>query len=133
MDRLYFLVALVVMLGVVGCSWGGPSERSTRPRAGNVPAGSYQPSNTDSTTANWVKPGVEGDQLRADLDACYGYALAQIDHDRAIDADRSAATYDINAGLGYRTLESGQKRFSERRRRSANFERCMVEKGYTRQ
>ena len=122
-----------MILALAACSWGGPPERSKRPRTGHVTPGSYQPSNTDSSTVNWVKPGMEGDQLRADLDSCYRYSVAQIDRDRQIDADRTAATYAIDAGLGFRALESGQQRFSERRRRTANFERCMVEKGYTRQ
>jgi hypothetical protein len=80
----------------------------------------------------WIKSDAQSDRGRDDVESCYTYAQAQIDHDVRIDSDRGAAFESSNSGLGLTGLRGRMRNFEQRRRRPSLFNDCMVSKGYTR-
>ena len=80
----------------------------------------------------WIKPKADGDRNRDDLESCYTYAQAQIDHDVRIEGDMGAAFESSNSGFGLTGLRKRMSNFEQRHRRPSLFSDCMVSRGYTR-
>ncbi len=82
--------------------------------------------------SGWSKPGATRDQHRADIESCYRYAFAQVDHDLRIDSDVAAARDDDDdQGLGLTMLNQRLNLYNLKNRRTALIRDCMEGKGYT--
>ena len=81
----------------------------------------------------WVQPEKTNERYRADVESCYSYAQAQIDHDVRIENDINSAFQGTSAGFGLTELRGRMNNFERRRRRPALFSNCMMAKGYNRQ
>lgn len=80
--------------------------------------------------SGWTKPGTSQEQHRADIESCYRYAFAQVDHDLKIDSDVAAARDDDDKGLGFTLLTQKLNLYDLKRRRSELINDCMESKGY---
>jgi hypothetical protein len=104
-----------------------PAERGTGAARGD--GGTARP----ALSGGWWKPGVSREQKRADLEACFQFAEAQVANDIRIDDDISAARDRVNS---YQTRFGGLTRRVDghyySRQRSALLEDCMQSKGYSR-
>jgi len=100
------------------------------PGIGDAPAGG---GGTDRSTASgaWSKPGVTGEEKRADMEACYRFSTAQIANDVRIDSDIGAARDQVNS-YQYRfdnlTRQVDGHYYSKQR--INKFGSCMRSKGY---
>ena len=81
----------------------------------------------------WVRPEKTDARYRADVESCYSYAQAQIDHDVRIENDINGAFQSSSPGFGLAELRGRMNNYERRRRRPALFSNCMVAKGYIRQ
>ncbi len=90
---------------------------------------------TDRSAASggWSKPGVTGEEKRADMDACYSFATAQVANDVRIDSDIGAARDQVNS-YQYRfdNLNRQVDGHYYSRQRISKFGDCMRAKGYVR-
>jgi hypothetical protein len=86
-----------------------------------------------AAAGGWSKPGVTGEQKRADIEACYSFATAQIANDVRIDKDIDAARDQVNS-YQYRfdnlTRQVDGHYYSKQR--ITRFGNCMLSKGYIR-
>ena len=80
--------------------------------------------------SGWAKQGVSQEQHRADIESCYRYAFAQVDHDLKIDSDVAAARVDDDRGLGFTMLTEKLNLYDLKRRRTELINDCMEDKGY---
>lgn len=82
--------------------------------------------------AGWTQPGVPLTQQQADIQACYSYALAQINRESQIDNDQfdGGNRFDFEDQYGVKELTRRLDYYSERRRRGQLFDSCMESKGY---
>ena len=80
----------------------------------------------------WVKEGTPDQRTQAEIDDCYRYARAQIDHDVRVESDSQAAFESFPSGLGWTELQNRQRRFEQDNRRAVLFSNCMVARGYVR-
>ena len=83
-----------------------------------------------SFQSGWIKPGTSEEQHRADIESCYRYAFAQVDHDLKIDSDVAAARDDGDKGLGFTLLTQRMNLYDLKRRRTELINDCMEGKGY---
>lgn len=83
-----------------------------------------------SFQSGWTKPGTSEEQHRADIESCYRYAFAQVDHDLKIDSDVAAARDDGDKGLGFTLLTQRMNLYDLKRRRTELINDCMEGKGY---
>jgi hypothetical protein len=81
----------------------------------------------------WIQPEKTDARYQADVESCYSYAQAQIDHDVRIENDINGAFQSSSAGFGLTELRGRMNNYERRRRRPALFSNCMVAKGYIRQ
>ena len=81
----------------------------------------------------WVKEGASDARVQGDIDGCFRFAQAQIDHDVRIESDSQAAFDAFPQGLGWTELKNRQNRFERSNRRSILFTDCMIAKGYAKQ
>ena len=101
------------------------------PGIGDAPAGGGE---TDRSAASggWSKPGVTGEEKRADIEACYRFSTAQIANDVRIDSDIGSARDQVNSSYHYRfdnlTRQVDGHYFSKQR--INKFGSCMRSKGY---
>ncbi len=137
-----FLLTGAVLL--TGCSSGSrpPSADTEPPDVSKVGAPVLPPpdlgdapssggTGRPAAAGGWSKAGVTGEEKRADIEACYRFATAQIANDLRIDNDIGAARDQVN---------SYQNRFDNLTRqvdghyyskqRTAKFGTCMRSKGY---
>lgn len=81
--------------------------------------------------SGWAKPGTSQEQHRADIESCYRFAFAQVDHDLKIDSDVDAAGfYADDQGLGLNALNQRLNLYNLKRRRTELINECMEGKGY---
>ena len=78
----------------------------------------------------WDKPGVTDSQRQADVESCYAYARATIEHDIRIDSDRTAGLLDNDKGQGDIELRQRMRHFSQENQRVRLMNSCMENKGY---
>ena len=101
------------------------------PGIGDAPAGGGK--GRPAASVGWSKPGVTGEQKRADIEACYSFATAQIANDVRIDNDIDAARDQVNS-YQYRfdnlTRQVDGHYYSKQR--ISRFGDCMLSKGYIR-
>ncbi len=84
----------------------------------------------DST--EWGKPGESNAQYRADLEACFDFARAQIAHDERMETETNAAFEVFPSGTGVTQLSAQMNSFERGNRRSSLYNECMRAKGYRR-
>ncbi len=79
----------------------------------------------------WSKAGVTGEEKRADIDACYRFATAQVARDIRIDSDIEAARDPYNS-FDYRfgNLTRQVDGYYYSKQRINKFGECMRAKGY---
>ena len=82
--------------------------------------------------SGWTHSEVPLTRQQSDIEACYGYAAAQVARDARIDEDRRQLRDDSNDLLGLTTFARRVDFYSEPRRRAKLFDRCMSARGYTR-
>ncbi len=81
----------------------------------------------------WIRSGAADTRYQSDVDSCYTFAQARVDHDERIESDVSAAFQTEAGGLGLASLRGRMNNFERSRRRPSLFNSCMVAKGYSRQ
>ncbi len=81
----------------------------------------------------WVGSGRTDERYRADVESCYNYAQARVDHDARIESDVNAAFQTSARGFGLSELRGRMSNFERTQRRPVLFTNCMVAKGYARQ
>ena len=81
----------------------------------------------------WVGSGTMDERYRADVESCYSYAQARVDHDARIENDVNAAFQSSARGFGLSELRGRMSNFERTQRRPVLFTNCMVAKGYARQ
>ena len=81
----------------------------------------------------WVRSDTADERYRADVESCYSYAQARVDHDARIESDVNAAFQTSARGFGLRELRGRMSNFERTQRRPVLFSDCMVAKGYARQ
>lgn len=81
--------------------------------------------------SGWTQSEVPLTRQQSDIEACYGYAAAQVARDARIDEDRRQLGDDSNDFLGMTTFNRRVDFYSEPRRRAEVFDRCMSSRGYT--
>ncbi len=86
----------------------------------------------DSFASAWRKSEVSAEQHRADIEACYRYAWAQVQHDIRIENDVDAAFDDPDKGIGYKALTKRMNIYDHKKRRTVLINDCMEGKGYMR-
>ncbi len=79
-----------------------------------------------------VDPSATADRSKPDVEACYNFAQAQIDHDVRIERERSAAFGRSDIGLGLTSLLERMSTFGQSQRRRTLFIDCINAKGYSR-
>lgn len=84
------------------------------------------------TLTGWIKAEATPKQHKADIEDCYRYAWAQVDHDLRIESDRSAASVDSDFGTGFTDLTARMNLYEHRQRRTELIHDCMEGKGYER-
>lgn len=84
------------------------------------------------TLTGWIKAEATPEQHKADIEDCYRYAWAQVDHDIRIESDRSAAASDSDFGVGFTDLTARMNVYEHRQRRTELINDCMEAKGYER-
>ncbi len=106
------------------------SEPAGREPAGSEPEGIIllDPEG-NVTVGSWQTDG----RYRADVESCYTYAQARIDHDARIEDDVNAAFQTSARGFGLRELRGRMNNFERTQRRPVLFTNCMAAKGYARQ
>ena len=128
----YVLVISGVALALAACA--PASAPKTAPAAPTARAAPPAPDEgivllgPDGTA--WVKAGVSDVRVQDDIDGCFRYAQAQIDHDVRIESDSQAAFSAFPQGLGWTELQNRQRRFEQGKRRAILFSNCMVARGY---
>ncbi len=102
------------------------------PGIGDAPAGGAE-KDRPAAPGGWSKPGVTGEQKRADIEACYSFATAQIANDVRIDSDIGAARDQVNS-YQYRfdNLTRQVEGHYYSKQRISRFGDCMLSKGYIR-
>ncbi len=80
-----------------------------------------------------VGSGRTDGRYRADVESCYTYAQARIDHDARNEDDVNAAFQTSARGFGLRELRGRMNNFERTQRRPVLFSNCMAAKGYARQ
>ncbi len=86
-----------------------------------------------AASGGWSKPGVTGDEKRADMDACYSFATAQVANDVRIDNDIGAARDQVNSyQFRFDNLNRQVDGHYYSRQRISKFGQCMRAKGYVR-
>ncbi len=80
--------------------------------------------------SGWDNPEMPLTRRQSDIEACYGYAVAQVARDDRIDYDRQQIREDGNNVLGLTTLTQRVDFYSQPRRRDSLFDSCMRAKGY---
>ena len=131
---LPLLVLLAVGLGLSACgkSYRGHEPKAPPPAASSVP---LQPPllTVPAQPLAWDKPGVSDRQRQADVESCYAYARATIEHDIRIDSDRRAGLFNRDqGGLGDVALRQRMSRFSQENQQVRLMSDCMASKGYER-
>ena len=81
----------------------------------------------------WIRSDTADARYRADVESCYSYAQARVDHDARIESDVNAAFQTSARGFGLRELRGRMSNFERTQRRPVLFSNCMVAKGYARQ
>lgn len=81
----------------------------------------------------WVSSDMTNERYRTDVESCYSYAQARVDHDARIEIDVNAAFQTSARGFGLRELRGRMNNFERTQRRPVLFSNCMVAKGYARQ
>ena len=81
--------------------------------------------------SGWTHSEVPLTRQQSDIEACYGYAAAQVARDARIDEDRRQLRDDSNDLVGLTTFARRVDFYSEPRRRAELFDRCMSARGYT--
>ncbi len=76
-----------------------------------------------------VDPSATADRSKPDVEACYNFAQAQIDHDVRIERDRSAAFDSSAGGLGLTALLERMSTFGQSKRRRTLFIDCLKAEG----
>lgn len=129
----FFPLCLVAVLAVV-LSACESRHRNHQPNAPSPPASSVplQPPllSVPAQSLQWDKPGVSDVQRQSDIESCYAYARATIEHDIRIDSDRTAGLLDNDQGLGDIELRQRMRRFSQENQRVRLMNSCMENKGY---
>ena len=109
-------------------------HRNHQPNAPVPPASSVplQPPllSVPAQSLQWDKPGVSDSQRQADVESCYAYARATIEHDIRIDSDRTAGLLDNDQGMGDIELRQRMRQFSQENQRGRLMNSCMESKGY---
>ncbi len=102
------------------------------PYVGDAPAGGGA-AGRPTASGGWSKAGVTGEAKRADIDACYRFATAQIANDARIDSDIGAARGQVNS-FQHRINNLNQQVDDHyySRQRISKFGDCMRSKGYVR-
>ena len=80
--------------------------------------------------SGWDNPEIPLTRRQSDIEACYGYAVAQVARDDQIDYDRQQIREDGDNILGLTTLTQRVDFYSQSRRRDSLFDSCMRAKGY---
>ncbi len=109
--------------------------RGHEPKAAPPPAASSVPRqppliSVPANQLNWDKPGVSDKQRQADVESCYAFARATINHDIRIDSDRAAARSEQTGGMGDIRLRQRMQRFSQGSQQTRLINDCMTRKGY---
>jgi hypothetical protein len=81
-------------------------------------------------SSGWDNPEMGLTRRQSDIEACYGYAAAQVARDDQIDSDRHQIRDDDDDVLGLTTLTRRVDFYSQPRRRDSLFDSCMRAKGY---
>lgn len=131
---LPLLLLLVFGLGLSACgkSYRGHEPKTPAPAASSVP---LQPPllSVPAQPLAWDKPGVSDSQRQADVESCYAYARATIEHDIRIESDRRAGLFSRDqGGLGDVGLRQRMRRFSQENQQVRLMNDCMASKGYER-
>ena len=128
--RTLWIVA-VLALALSACE---SPHRNHQPGAPAPPASSVplQPPllSVPAQSLQWDKPGVSDSQRQADVESCYAYARATIEHDNRIDSDRTAGLLDNDKGQGDIELRQRMRHFSQGNQRVRLMNSCMESKGY---
>lgn len=127
-----------------GTSYGGANVGGTYPYGAVQKADTGTPQQANAQSSEeivvmgpdgtvWIRSGAADARYQSDVDSCYAYAQAQIDHDVRIESDVSAAFQSEAGGLGLASLRGRMNNFERSRRKPSLFNSCMVAKGYSRQ
>ncbi len=116
---------------------GGPAFAKGQDEVGGEPVTVITPDGGDSATPDsfasaWTKSEITAEQHRADIEACYRYAWAQVQHDMRIEDDVAAAFDDPDQGRGYTDLTRRMNLYDHKKRRTVLINDCMESKGYLR-
>ena len=126
---LWIVAVLALALSACESSYRNHQPNAPAPPASSVP---LQPPllSVPAQSLQWDKPGVSDSQRQADVESCYAYARATIEHDNRIDSDRTAGLLDNDQGLGDIELRRRMRHFSQENQRVRLMNSCMESKGY---
>lgn len=145
-------LVLVFLLALGGCNWL-PADYSAEPEPEPAPKGTALPPPLEPSDAGvlpeseesspqlvirgpdgkiWTRDPEAGGAYDADVEACYNYARAQIEHDRMIESDASSAFGRGAGDSGLSDLTRQMNQFEQSNRWPALFQRCMESRGYAR-
>jgi glucose/arabinose dehydrogenase len=131
-----FALLSAVLIATAACAQR-PAPRTSAPApapSASAPAAAPAPAAEPvQGSQQWTKPGTSNAEYRSDLESCYAYAQAQVDHDQRIEADTGAAFDSAPSGMGVSDLQGRMSAFEQKNRRVSLYHECMRSKGYTAQ